>query len=151
MDTWRYLKHDYSAIWTDTDGITGGNALGSAADEMFNPNGLVQQAKANNQPIIFVGINYRLGIYGYATSRALIDKKHANNGLKDQRAAFEWVKNNIAAFGGDPDNITAMGQSVGASSIGLHLTSYRGQRGVPFHKAMFVNLPPPSPPLSPKS
>lgn len=61
------------------------------------------------------------------------------------------VKNNIAAFGGDPDNITAMGQSVGASSIGLHLTSYRGQRGVPFHKAMFVNLPPPSPPLSPKS
>ena len=46
------------------------------------------------------------------------------------------VKENIAAFGGDPDNITAIGQSVGASAIGLHLTSYAGKQGVPFHKAM---------------
>lgn len=117
----------------------GGNTLGSAADEMFNPNGLVQQAKANGRHIVFVGVNYRLGIYGYAASKALIDRRHANNGLRDQRAAFEWVRRNIAAFGGDPDNVTAMGQSVGASSIGLHLTSYRGQRGVPFHKAIILS------------
>ncbi|KAL8933894.1 MAG: hypothetical protein Q9216_006169, partial [Gyalolechia sp. 2 TL-2023] len=113
-----------------------GNALGSAADQMFQPDGLVQQAKANHQPIIFVAINYRLGVYGYATSKALIDKKHANVGLRDQR-----VRRNIAAFGGDPENMTAIGQSVGASSIGLHLTSYRGKQGVPFQKAMFVSLP----------
>ncbi|KAL8934882.1 MAG: hypothetical protein Q9211_004995, partial [Gyalolechia sp. 1 TL-2023] len=98
---------------------------------MFDPDGLVLQAEANGQPIIFVGINYRLGIYGYATSKALIDKKHTNVGLRDQRAAFEWVRYNIEAFGGDPNNVTAIGQSVGASSIGLHLTSYRGKKGVP--------------------
>ncbi len=46
------------------------------------------------------------------------------------------VRNNIEAFGGDPENIIAVGQSVGAMAIGLHLVSYGGNQGVPFHKAM---------------
>lgn len=46
------------------------------------------------------------------------------------------VRNNIEAFGGDPGNVVAIGQSVGASSIALHLLSYPGTRGVPFQKAM---------------
>ncbi|KAL8716024.1 MAG: hypothetical protein Q9225_006286 [Loekoesia sp. 1 TL-2023] len=117
----------------------GGNALGSAADQMFHPDGLIWQAQSNGQPIVYVGINYRLGIYGYATSKALIAKKHTNNGLRDQRTAFEWIRDNIEAFGGDPENVTAIGQSVGASSIGLHLTSYRGKKGVPFQKAIMMS------------
>ncbi len=39
----------------------GGDALGSASDQLYQPDGLVRQAKANGQPIIYVGINYRLG------------------------------------------------------------------------------------------
>ena len=46
------------------------------------------------------------------------------------------ISDNIGAFGGDPGNVVALGQSVGASSIGLHLVSYSGTRGVPFQKAM---------------
>lgn len=46
------------------------------------------------------------------------------------------VRDNIAPFGGDPENIVAIGQSVGASSIGLHIVSYDGKRGDPFQKAM---------------
>ena len=46
------------------------------------------------------------------------------------------VRENVGAFGGDPENVMAVGQSVGASSIGLHIISYSGTRGVPFHKAM---------------
>ncbi|KAL9112657.1 MAG: hypothetical protein Q9187_007740 [Circinaria calcarea] len=114
----------------------GGNALGSASDQLYRPDGLVQQASSNGQPVIFVGINYRLGIFGYATNKALKDANHTNAGLRDQRAAFDWVRDNIEAFGGDPENVTAIGQSVGASSIGLHLVSYKGRRGVPFQKAM---------------
>jgi len=40
-----------------------------------------------------------------------------------QAAALRWVKDNIEQFGGDPDRITFMGQSAGASSVGLHLMS----------------------------
>lgn len=46
------------------------------------------------------------------------------------------VRDNIEAFGGDPNNVVAVGQSVGAMAIGLHLVSYSGKRGVPFQKAV---------------
>ena len=39
----------------------GGDALGSASDLLYTPDGLVKQAKSNGQPVIYVGINYRLG------------------------------------------------------------------------------------------
>ncbi len=39
----------------------GGDALGSASDQLYQPEGLVRQAKSNGQPVIFVGINCRLG------------------------------------------------------------------------------------------
>lgn len=117
----------------------GGCALGSGYDQLYNPEGLLRQAAKNEQPIVFVAINYRLGIFGFAMNKALQTAKQANVGLRDQIAAFEWVRDNIAAFGGDPDNITAMGQSVGASAISLHLTSYKGSHGVPFDKAIMMS------------
>lgn len=46
------------------------------------------------------------------------------------------IHDNIEAFGGDPENVVAVGQSVGAMAIGLHLVSYAGTEGVPFQKAM---------------
>ncbi len=46
------------------------------------------------------------------------------------------IRDNIEAFGGDPGNVVAVGQSVGAMAIGLHLISYSGALGVPFQKAM---------------
>lgn len=117
----------------------GGDALGSASDILYTPDGLVRQAKLNGQPVIYVGINYRLGLFGYAANKALRVSKQTNVGLRDQRAAFDWVRNNIEAFGGDPENIVAIGQSVGAMAIGLHLVSYGGNQGVPFHKAMMMS------------
>lgn len=88
-------------------------------------------------------------------SDALKAAKHTNAGLRDQIVAFECehvdmlnesmaltlqqntgVRDNIAAFGGDPDNVIAIGQSVGANAIGMHIVSYEGKRGVPFQKAM---------------
>ena len=85
---------------------TGGDALGSASDKLYQPDGLLRQAEMNGQPILWVGINYRLGgafacsvvtwemlsrrtVFGFATSKALKALKHTNAGLRDQRAAFD--------------------------------------------------------------
>jgi carboxylesterase type B len=114
----------------------GGAILGSGGDQLYRPHGIIRQSVANGQPVIFVGVNYRLGLFGFAASGALKKEKSMNNGLRDQRAALEWIKSNIDAFGGDPDRVTAVGQSVGAADIALHMASYAGKKGVPFERAM---------------
>ncbi|KAJ5083912.1 hypothetical protein NUU61_008491, partial [Penicillium alfredii] len=117
----------------------GGHALGSASEILYHPDGLITQARADDQPLIYVAINYRLGLFGFASSEALVKAKHTNAGLRDQRAALDWVRDNIEAFGGDPNRVTAMGQSVGASDIGLHLTAFAGERGAPFQQAIMIS------------
>lgn len=113
----------------------GGHALGSAYEVLYEPDGLVRQAAADGQPLIFVAINYRLGFFGFATSQALVKTKHTNAGLRDQRAALEWVRDNIESFGGDPRR----GQSIGASDISLQLAAFGGEHGVPFQRAIMMS------------
>lgn len=74
--------------------------------------------------------------------------------------ASEGVKQNIAVFGGDPKSsrfrssvvsswakrltdanpVTAIGHSVGALDIGLHLLSAGDKPTLPFHKAMYDDV-----------
>lgn len=76
---------------------------------------------------VFVSINYRLGVFGFFNHPELAgeDPETASGsfGTLDQQAALKWVKGNIAAFGGDPDNITVFGQSAGAMSVQLMVSS----------------------------
>ena len=78
--------------------------------------------KAHPQ-VVFVSINYRLGLLGFLDLSSLPDGKafarSGNLGLLDQVEALRWVRRNIAAFGGDPDNVTVMGHSAGAGSVSL--------------------------------
>ncbi len=68
--------------------------------------------------VIFVGINYRLGVDGFL----FLDDGISNLGILDQVAALEWVQENISAFGGDPGNVTVFGESAGAFSVGTLLS-----------------------------
>lgn len=59
MAVWE--KKDRSLSMTRLIDRLGGDALGSASDLLYTPDGLVRQAKSNGQSVIYVGINYRLG------------------------------------------------------------------------------------------
>ena len=71
--------------------------------------------------VIFVTVNFRLGILGLLASSELSqenpDKISGNYQLLDQIAALRWIRDNIQSFGGDPGNVTIMGQSSGAASV----------------------------------
>ncbi|NKJ42257.1 carboxylesterase family protein [Novosphingobium sp. SG720] len=90
------------------------------------------------QDVIFVSINYRVGILGFFAHPELAsespDGVSGNYALLDQIAALRWVKENIAAFGGDPGNVTILGQSAGAFSVAYHLVLPQS-RGL-FHRAI---------------
>ena len=77
--------------------------------------------------VIVVGIAYRLGPLGFLAHPALTrESPHhssGNYGLMDQIAALEWIHRNIAAFGGDPKNVTIAGQSAGAMSVSILMSS----------------------------
>lgn len=73
--------------------------------------------------VVFVSINYRLGVDGFA----LLPGRLANRGLLDQVAALRWVQDNIAAFGGDPDQVTVFGESAGAMSVTTLLSMPRAE------------------------
>lgn len=90
----------------------GGYFYGAGDDHQHGPELLLQQC------VILVTLNYRLGIFGFA-SLALPDYS-GNMGLKDQRMAIQWVHENIEAFGGDVNKITLFGESAGGASVLFH-------------------------------
>lgn len=82
-------------------------------------------AFADNDDIVTVTINYRLGSLGFMYMGD-VDPRYrqsGNCGLLDCIAALKWVKQNIAAFGGDPNRVTVMGESAGAKLISAVLVS----------------------------
>ncbi|XP_044583512.1 uncharacterized protein LOC123264341 [Cotesia glomerata] len=72
--------------------------------------------------VVFVTINFRLGILGFMRP-GTSDDAASNFGLLDLTAALLWLKENIARFGGNPDFITIMGHGTGATLTNLLLIS----------------------------
>ncbi|KAF2199033.1 carboxylesterase [Delitschia confertaspora ATCC 74209] len=114
----------------------GGLYAGSTADPQYNLSGIVHNAQSSGSPIIAVSMNYRLGMWGFLQSPALQKEGSSNAGLLDQRLALRWIQENIAAFGGDLTRVTIWGESAGAQSIALHLTSHGGRDDGLFHAAI---------------
>ncbi|KAF3930109.1 Acetylcholinesterase [Dactylella cylindrospora] len=69
---------------------------------------------ASRGDIVVVGINYRLGSFGFLSING---EASGNYGIGDMITALKWVKANIKAFGGDPSKVTIMGQSGGAAGL----------------------------------
>jgi acetylcholinesterase/cholinesterase len=102
----------------------GGNYVGGAGGVPLY-DGTELARKAN---VVVVTINYRLGIFGALYTAAAL---RGNFMSKDQREAMRWVQRNVGAFGGDKDRVTITGQSAGAFSVAVHLSS-------PLSKGLFA-------------
>ncbi|KAI1417253.1 alpha/beta-hydrolase [Hypoxylon sp. FL1857] len=120
----------------------GGVVKGSAYDSHFDPENLLQLSTALKKPVIYVALNYRLTIFGFAQLPVLKRQKSMNVGLRDQRVGLEWIRNNIVAFGGDPDRVTVFGLSAGGTFASMHLLAYGGKEGVPFTQVWAMSGPP---------
>ncbi|HYG19283.1 MAG TPA: carboxylesterase family protein [Ohtaekwangia sp.] len=93
----------------------GGFVSGSAACAIYDGRAMAEKG------IVFVSINYRVGVFGFLAHPELSGSSGTNTsgnyGLLDQIAALRWVQKNIAAFGGDPRRVTIAGQSAGSMSV----------------------------------
>ncbi|XP_029166538.1 uncharacterized protein LOC114937283 [Nylanderia fulva] len=72
--------------------------------------------------VVFVTINFRLGILGFLRP-GIRDDTASNFGLLDQIAALLWLRENIAEFGGDFNRVTLIGHGTGAIFANLLLIS----------------------------
>jgi para-nitrobenzyl esterase len=93
----------------------GGFVEGSSKSRLYHGDYI-----AKNGDVIFVSLNYRLGLLGYLDFSVIGGPEYtdsANNGLRDQLMALQWVQDNIAGFGGDPQNVTVFGESAGGASV----------------------------------
>ena len=102
----------------------GGFELGSSS--MYDASGLIANGVSQGKPFVFVGINYRVGGFGFLPGKEVLADGSANLGLLDQRLALQWVADNIAAFGGDPAKVTLWGESAGAISVMDQMLLYGG-------------------------
>ena len=85
----------------------GGFFRGSASDPLYDGAAFARQG------IVFVSLQYRLGVDGFLH----VQDATANCGLLDQVAALKWVQDHIHAVGGDPARVTVFGQSAGAGAL----------------------------------
>ena len=91
---------------------------------------------ASNGQLIYVSIQYRLGLFGFLGGSDIAQNGALNAGLLDQRAALDWVQRNIRAFGGDPSKVTIWGGSAGGGSVTYQLIAGGGYDDPPFRAAI---------------
>ena len=101
--------------------IHGGNNQASNS-HLMEGNKLAQEGN-----MVYVSVQYRLGLLGFNNLPALADgnkkEKSGNFGFLDQAAALDWVRDNIKEFGGDAKNITVSGFSAGGRDVMAMLIS----------------------------
>lgn len=113
----------------------GGYGLGNANQS------LAEIIRANNDGFVAVGIQYRLGAFGYLSSSEVDEFGVVNAGIKDQTMALKWVQKYIHHFGGDPNKVTLAGESAGAGSAMLQALGNGGKLGTSLFKNVSLVSP----------
>lgn len=145
-------------VWTDSSSTDGNKAVivyihgggltsGGSSCEIYWGDEIAKK------DVVYVSINYRLGIFGFFVHPDLSAESESNSsgnyGLMDAVAALKWVRANITEFGGDPNNVTIMGQSAGSRMVNA-LSISPLAKGL-FHRAISESSNPLEPIMSIKS
>lgn len=104
-------------VWIHGGGFQGGSPSSDPPDYLIH---------SSAKPLIFVSLQYRLGLFGFLAGQAVNEDGDFNAGLLDQRAAMRWVKEYIGEFGGNSSDITIFGESAGGASIYYQLIANNG-------------------------
>lgn len=97
-------------------------------------------AFAAKHDVVVVGMNYRLGPFGWFRHEALVGPgddafdRSGNFGTLDLIRSLEWVQENVSAFGGDASNVTIFGESAGGNNV-ITLLLSEPAKGL-FHRAI---------------
>ncbi|KAK6219144.1 hypothetical protein LQW54_002393 [Pestalotiopsis sp. IQ-011] len=75
-------------VWIHGGGYTLGSKTG-APPPVYFPDGLLTQADASSEGMIYVALNYRLGALGFLAGPELAADGDLNAGLLDQRLALD--------------------------------------------------------------
>ncbi|CAK0855869.1 unnamed protein product [Prorocentrum cordatum] len=107
-------------VWIHGGGFVDGDAGDASEGNTYDGCGL-----AASHGVIVAGMNYRLGVLGFAALERAGGGVDANFGLEDQREALRWLRDQAFAIGGDPARVTIFGESAGGMSVFHHLVSPR--------------------------
>ena len=111
----------------------GTNMSGSSQNDVYDGSDIAQKG------IVYVSINYRVGIFGFPAYKDKTGEEITGNfAIQDQIAALKWIKKNISKFGGDPNNVTIMGQSAGSNNV-QNLIASTAAAGL-FNKAVALSF-----------
>ena len=93
-------------------GFTSGSGMGTTGKS------------AENQGVVAIGVNYRLGSWGFLYLNEKEDDQdwQGNWGLLDQQAGLKWIHAFAGLFGGDRDQVTLTGGSAGSESCWRQFT-----------------------------
>ncbi|KAK4148784.1 acetylcholinesterase [Chaetomidium leptoderma] len=101
----------------------GGYGMGDGTHDMS------EIINANEKGFVAVTLQYRLGAFGWLSSKEVKKNGAVNAGMLDQAFALAWVKLYICQFGGDPSQVTIAGESAGGGSVMYHGIALKGDLG----------------------
>ncbi|KAJ7585203.1 alpha beta-hydrolase [Mycena floridula] len=77
--------------------------------------------------VVYVGLQHRVGLFGFLAGEKVHKGGVLNAGLLDQQFALQWIQKHISLFGGDPSKVTLWGDSAGGGAVVLHTVANNGK------------------------
>lgn len=135
-----FIRKDYTFVHVEeylrltiTDG---GGYVGGQGNYDYS-----EMMTANGNGFVYVGIQYRLGAFGFLSSAEIASQGVPNAGLYDLHFALQWVHGQISKFGGDPSRVTISGESAGGGGVMHMAMAYGGTDGSKYFQNAIVASP----------
>ncbi|KAK9246268.1 Alpha/Beta hydrolase protein [Lipomyces tetrasporus] len=116
---------------------------GGANYGLEDPYDFVDWSITIGKPVVFVGLQYRLNVFGFISSLELAEFARLNNepignwGLRDLIVGYSWIKKFVRGFGGDERAVMTCGESAGAIAISLLVAADGLDSDPPFKRAIY--------------